>query len=105
MLLAGLGVQPQHGAPRGGAAPAGRGAARKPQTRPGSCSGGIAVSHGASSKSTENIPAADAPPLKKNPSVKDRSWAGAEDGARGAEEAAAGEEREGNARVGRKEQL
>lgn len=49
---------------RCGAALAGQGRARKPRTRPGSCSGKIAISHGASCKSTENGPAADAPPLK-----------------------------------------
>lgn len=50
---------------RSRAAPAGQGRARKPRMCPGSCSGGIAISPGASSKSMENSPAADAPPLKK----------------------------------------
>lgn len=61
------------------AAPAGQGRARKPQTCPGSCSRGIAISPGASSKSMENSPAADAPPLKK-PSLKGRGWARAGSG-------------------------
>ena len=51
------------------------------------------MSHGASCKSTENSPAADASPLK-NPSVKERNRVRAENGARGSQEVVAGDERE-----------
>lgn len=88
MLWAGLGCS------RGAALPSVvpeplRGRARKPQTRPGSCSGGIAISHGASCKSTEDNPAADAPPLK-NPWVKERNGERAGDGAGSSQKVLAG---------------
>lgn len=107
MLQAGLGVQPERGAPRcSPRATAGqhRPAGAEPGNHERAQEAAVEESHSASCKSTENSPAADAPPLKK-PSVKERNRARAEGGARGSREVVAGEDSETDSRVRRKEQL